>query len=418
MAKNFGIWFLVLLILSACRPFSGLKWAEPGSTAEPATIVPASPTAAPAPTPQGEPPGPVLALDALPGGDYVAGVGPVGSAETGFEWQLWRGSGDEWRRLNWPTEASPLSLHASPVDGEIFAVPFSQAIYGRGQAWGLMRSADGGKSWHQIISGIPDPYVMGLVLSPAYAADHNLYAVTWHSGIFRSVDSGGNWQSLPNPGDIDPSGGASPYDLTVALSPGYAFSPQDGIVTSGEVLASFGRGLRRWEPGANAWQTTAMTVTTPLEDFDPKEAILTAHAIAFSPDFTRDETVYLYSGFAGMFRSLDAGNTWTSIQHQLPDPRPLEVRAALAAASPTEVFALLPKVVPVQDGNTGETELAYLLYRTVDGGLTWQALREPPTLGYVSAFCLTASADGGAVLVLGGSLGGVTTHRPDDLRWD
>ena len=44
---------------------------------------------------------------------------------------------------------------------------------------------------------------------------------------------------------------------------------------------------------------------------------LTAGAIAFSPDFDTDGTLYLYSGYAGLFRSADRGATQLLSYRQL-----------------------------------------------------------------------------------------------------
>jgi hypothetical protein len=265
---------IFVLSLAACQAWT------PFASGPAAPVSPAAPSAQPpsgAPTEvAGNPPGPVLALAPLPGGEFLAGVGPVGNAETGFEWRLYRGKGDSWQRLNWPAEAVPRALHPAPGGDLIFAVPFSNAMYGRGQAWGLMRSADGGRSWRQALTGLDDPNVMGVAVSPAFGADRTLWAVTWYNGVYRSTDAGENWQVLPPPkeGAVEPSGGANPYDLALAFSPDYQ-EPAPGeqpAVERGLALASFSRGLQRWDPAAEAWQTIALSVTATVKDYDPRGA--------------------------------------------------------------------------------------------------------------------------------------------------
>jgi hypothetical protein len=86
----------------------------------------------------------------------------------------------------------------------------------------------------------------------------------------------------------------------------------------------------------------------------------------------------------------------------------------LAVASAAEAYVLLA---------TGETDPALgqparTLYRTRDGGISWEELYDPPTLGWVSAFALGHDAQGQVVLHLGGSRGGVTSHLADSLPWD
>jgi photosystem II stability/assembly factor-like uncharacterized protein len=339
------------------------------------------------------------------------------------------------------------------VGNLLFVVPRSDALFGRGQAWGLMRSADGGRSWQQALNGLDDPYVMSLAFSPVHppllpeleaspisvitptaistqhtpqaqpgsvvqpgaeepgldGSTYTMFAVTWYSGVYRSTDAGETWEAmLPDGTSVEPSGGANPHDLAVAVSPDY-----DDAAGAGILMASFSRGLHRLDTGAGAWQTIPLTVTAAAEDFDPPEAQLAAGAIAFSPAFTRDNTIYLYSGYAGIFRSRDRGQTWQLASRRLDLPPPFVTDFYLAAASTDEVYVLL---------DSEETDPALnlpvrILYRSQDGGRSWETLRDPPTLGWVSAFALSRDAAGQVLLHLGGSRGGITSQPADVLSW-
>ena len=368
----------------------------------------------------GNPPGPVLALAPLPDGEFLAGVGPVGDIDGGFEWQLFRGHNDQWRPVTWPAEANPRSLRTSPSGDLIFAVPFSNAIFGRGQAWGLMRSSSGGDSWQQSLKGLRDPYVMDLAFSPAFDTDHTMFVVTWYSGVHFSTDAGESWQLVAYPEEIQPSGGASPYDLALAVSPDFLGSPVESEPPAqGMVMASFARRLHRWDRIDGGWRTVALTVTTPIKGFEPSQAQLTAGAIAFSPGFADDATLYLYSGYGGLFRSTDRGETWRSVNRGLPSPSPLISYFHLAVASATEVYVLLsgPRVT---SGETvpGLGQRDRTLYRTRDAGASWEELLDPPTMGDVSAFALTRDEKRHVILHLGGSRGGVSSHATEALHWD
>jgi hypothetical protein len=365
----------------------------------------------------GIPPGPVLTITPLTDGEFLAGVGPIGDAEIDLEWRLYRGRDDDWRRLAWPPEAIPRSLHIvpsgdTPPSGDILlAVPFSNALFGRGQAWGLMRSTDGGRTWRQALTGLGDPYIMHLSLAPPSPEDdqRTIFAVTWYNGVHRSTDGGETWEPMPWEKELEPSGGANPFDVTVAVSPDYANSFDQGLV-----MASFSRGLQRWDPATEAWQTVPLTVTATVEDFDPPEAQLTAGAIAFSPDYPEDATVYVYSGYAGLFRSIDGGETWMRVDRRLPLPPPFVIDFSLEVASADEAYILLD----TEESDSGPGQPTRVLYRTLDGGKTWDALDDPPTQGWVSAFALGHDPDGRVVLHLGGSQGGVSSHLADELVWD
>jgi photosystem II stability/assembly factor-like uncharacterized protein len=445
-----GDWRVLVLTvaLASCQALE-----IPASNTLPTSAVTPALTPAPAETQTaqktiGDPPGPVLTIAPLPDGQFLAGVGPIGEAETGFEWRLYRGRDDTWQRLSWPPEAIPRSLHPAPAGNLLFAVPFSNALFGRGQAWGLMRSTDGGRSWEQALEGLGDPYVMELAFSPTLSGplarsrtgdeDYTMFVVTWYSGVYRSTDAGQSWEpmSLLEDAEVEPSGGPNPYDLAVAASPDYQdLSDAESLPSSqgeqgdnipserGLLMASFSRGLHRWDGTTQTWATIPLTVTTTVEDFDPEQAQLTAGAIAFSPNFSDDGTIYLYSGYAGLFRSTDRGETWQPIGRRLSLPPPFVADFHLAVASADEAYVLLPAPEAATQDASPEIkpesgEPAQVLYRTRDGGRSWEALTDPPTLGWVSAFALTRDEEGRVVLHLGGSQGGVSSHPAQELRWD
>jgi photosystem II stability/assembly factor-like uncharacterized protein len=418
VATRFALLLMVALVmLVACQlPGTASPSIGPSPVAAPTTESPPS-----IPIEAGNPPGPVIALAVLPNNQLLAGVGPIGDPETSLTWQLYRGYGDSWQRLPWPEEAIPRSPCASPGGDTLFVVPLSNAIFGRGQAWGLLRSTDGGQTWRQALKGMDDPYVMDVALSPAFESDHTLFAVTWYSGVYFSSDGGNTWHRLSYRGQLEPSGGANPFDLAVAVSPDFRSTAGASKPTGqGMVIASFGHRLRLWNVNKGGWQTVPLTVTATLEDSEPPEAQLTAGVIAFSPDFVNDGSLYLYSGYAGLFRSDDRGETWQPAGWRLPTQSPPVSRFQLAAASMTEAYVLLqsrPETEnPATPGTTGGG--SFVLYRTRDGGMSWQMLKEPPVLGGVSAFALTRDGQGRVVLHLGGSQGGVSSRLSDELPWD
>jgi len=404
------------LITAACQPFPFYEKFSSGTPGSP-SVTPSVSVEAPAA--RRLPPGPVLAMTLLPGTELLAAVGPIGDAETNPTWQLYRGRADSWQRLAWPEEAVPYSLYTPATGTPIFAVPISNALLGSGQPWGLLRSTDGGQSWQQALRGLDDPYVMDVALSPRFTDDQTILAVTWRRGVYFSNNAGDSWQQLPYRRSIDPSGGANPYDLAIALSPDFEGGTVQHPVVNGQIVASFAHGLHIWSATAPKWQTVSITVPSRLEDYDPSSASLTAGAIAFSPNFAQDHTLYLYSGYTGLFRSSDGGVTWQFVGRGLPTPVPptrtfhLEVASAnivcvLLVAPPEEIEPPMFSYLPSRQRS---------LYCTHDGGASWRVLQPPLEVGEVSAFITRREEDGNIVLYLGGAQGGVFEYSIEALTW-
>jgi hypothetical protein len=214
---------------------------------------------------------------------------------------------------------------------------------------------------------------------------------------------------------ILPAGGVNAYDLAVAVSPDYQ-GPPNRKSSRGLVLASFSHQLQRWDARNQTWRTIPLTVTIPFEDFDPPDTQLTAGSLAFSPDFASDGTVYGFSGAAGLFRSVDRGETWQPTGDRLPLSPPPGFEFRLAAASANEAFLLLPAPRP-SDAGQASLRPAMLLYHTQDGGESWQVLQDSPVPGGVTAFTLTRDEQGRPLLWLGGRRGGVSRQLAGTLPW-
>lgn len=378
----------------------------------------ASPTPAATVESKLSPPGPVEALAKLPtaaGEEFIAGVGPIQdeSDPDTLDWQAYRGRAERWNRQNWPRDARPRVFRPSPnyaVDRTVFALPFSYAFLGRGQPWGLLRSRDGGFGWEQILEGLDDPYAMALALSPGYASDNTLYAVTWYNGLYRSLDGGDTWQHVPLPGDFKAGGGPNPYDLALGITPDGEKGDFMLVSASGRMYSTHWKGGSIIEP----WRVISTTVLPVLEtgsDMEPQQATLAAGAVAFSPGFASDGTIYVYSGYAGLFRSPDGGENWYERGFALPPPVPYMSRVSLAASSVDEVYLLYE---PSAKGLEGR----HLFRMTVDGDgdEVWHVLDWPD--GQVSAFELELLPENGVLLHIGGSRGGVFTYSPADLEWE
>ena len=235
---------------------------------------------------------------------------------------------------------------------------------------GLIRSTDGGQSWHPFTKGMVGTKVFDLV-----TFKNALYANTG-LGIAKSTDSGKSWKTLPvnsaelalEPSDIPP-----PTDILIsaklAISDGVlygisaAFDAQNEVrlfrlSVSGDVFvpiqepATFGgdfsiidimgmtdvtrqlekfsaefavsgetfyteykRRLFRWKRGEPKWFNTGLIDKTKLPDNYDDAVKENQKSIALA---VSGETVYVGKRDGHLFQSFDNGNTWKDLTSNLP----------------------------------------------------------------------------------------------------
>ncbi len=129
-----------------------------------------------------------------------------------------------------------------------------------------------------------------LVVSPSFAQDQTLFAISHEHGIFKSSDGGNQWQPTDFPVR---STTFEPYRL--AISPAYA---QDQTL-----FVATGFSLHRSTDGGQTWQNLSAI---------PSQSGFAAEQIAISPEFATDQTV-LVSTSEGILRSTDGGDQWEAV---------------------------------------------------------------------------------------------------------
>lgn len=152
-----------------------------------------------------------------------------------------------------------------------------------GTSEGVLRSADIGDAWTAMNEGLTETDVHGLAVSPAYSSDNTVFAGT-PAGIFRSTDGGGSWtavnEGLTNMGVVD-----------LLISPNFA--------ADSTIFAGTARGLFRSTDAGDTW--TEIHGTFNIE------------ALAISPDYANDKTLYVGDVKEGVNRSQDGGETWQGV---------------------------------------------------------------------------------------------------------
>ena len=235
---------------------------------------------------------------------------------------------------------------------------------------GLIRSTDGGQSWHPFTKGIVGTSVYDLV-----AFKNALYANTG-SGIAKSADNGKSWKTLPvNSAELglEPSDITVPTDILIspklANSNGVLYGISAALGTQNEVRlfrlsargdvlvpiqapATFGKDLSvidmmgladatrqlerfsaafavssetfyteykrrlfRWRRGEPEWFNTGLIDKTPFPDNYDDAVKENQKSIALA---VSKETVYVGKRDGHLFQSFDSGNTWKDLTSNLP----------------------------------------------------------------------------------------------------
>jgi len=285
------------------------------------------------------------------------------------------------------------------------------ATYG----FGVYSSEGGGAGFRAHNVGVPNTRVGPIAFSPDFARDRTMFATSFDN-VLRSTDAGASWSLASlRPSVVDMisarisnllsrgrSNGRDQYlvpdrgeldliPLVVAVSPSFA---ADQTLFVG----MFPNGLQRSRDGGRSfefiWGADGKAVT----------------AVALSPGFATDRT--LFAGLlAGIFRSTDAGDSWTAIGDGL-DLRPPHGDLYLAGIA----LAISPDFERDQTLYAGTSSG---LYRTPDRGQSWTrlALPEPDADLAVTGLAISpAFADDRTVLVQTEG-GGLYVGRDDNGRF-
>jgi len=270
--------------------------------------------------------------------------------------------GKSWRPLNQGILACK-EINVLQVD------PLGQRIYAGGRE-GLYRSEDGGQTWRQIGAGLPSDLVLALAICPSQS---NILCVSMGRGVYLSEDYGDHWRNISQglPGkpwslafsSVDPytiyAGGDGWVYFWVSAKEGWR-SLSEGLPSGGQVKALM---VDPFSPnGLFAATNEGLYRLRSHELHWVAVPFGTATAqvsfLSFSPELQQKGVFYTNARLKELWRSLDGGETWQSLP--FPDRVTSISQVIPSPDDPLRLYAA------TREG----------FYLSEDGGANWQPHNE------------------------------------------
>jgi len=268
-------------------------------------------------------------------------------------------------------------------------------------AGATFKTTDRGQTWQRGNGGARSSWVQAIAIDPM--APNNVYEGTNDLGLLKSVDGGMTWAPA-NTGF-----GSRPIVFDIATDPG----------TSGVVLAATSSGIFRSLDGGQFWSSVGPTaIRIDISPSNPSFAyavsalgvykssdggaswmqVLNANAKSVAVDPNNPSTVFVGNDSGGVYKTTNAGSTWSLTALTQPPFMPAILSLAVGPVSSNVVYAGL--------ANSG-------VLRSTDGGSTWQYVNDIG-LGSPSRMVVD-TADGNAFYI--GGISGIVVTRDGGVTW-
>ncbi|MFP5270712.1 WD40/YVTN/BNR-like repeat-containing protein [Coleofasciculus sp.] len=216
----------------------------------------------------------------------------------------------------------------------------------------LFKSTDGGSSWQRIVNGLDNiANLAGLSISPTRPV---LFMSSFGDGIYKSSDGGDSWQNVNNGLDnlnievleIDPN--ASDFVLA-AGSEGGLYKTDDGGANWNKVLDNQNKiktisfipndtnSIVIGDKEGNIYVSGDRGETWQMNS--PVENSGAITAIAVSPNFSSDQTIFVGTDKGGVLQTTDLADSFTPLNQGLSDLSVQDIVISPSYANDKTLFA-------------------------------------------------------------------------------
>lgn len=237
-------------------------------------------------------------------------------------------------------------------------------VYAATASSGVWKTVNAGTTWQPLFQHEASISIGGIAVAPSnpdivWVATgepnmRNLRSTAWGSGVYKSVDGGQTWRQMGLP-DSRHMGRV----VIHPANPDIVYVTVVGSMWQNDQSKNAVRGLYKTTDGGVTWRKTlsagdnAGIVDLVMDPANPS----VLYAAAWHRE-RRDWSYINVGAQSGLFKSTDAGETWTRLTTGLPTTPTGRPGVAVCRSRPSTVYA----VVEGADGG---------VYRSTDAGLTW-----------------------------------------------
>jgi photosystem II stability/assembly factor-like uncharacterized protein len=300
--------------------------------------------------------------------------------------------GKEWRQLEPLPVRLIRGLGISPSTNDNYVIGIT--TYGGG----AYKSSDRGRTWAVLNLGLKTTRLSDIAYSPAYWTDNTVFSASLQRFLI-SKNSGSRWRyvkleykgwrkypamilkkflGVPKRYLLSKRQRSAVWPMAIAISPEFAKDRTIFIGTRRQGVMKSKDGGRSW---SDSWQGT------------PVGFIL---SLAISPNFRLDQTLFAAVRGHGIYKSMDGGASWRSRNKGFQFLRDVNMPAAPNYNADPVLFSSLKEVYVEISPNYQNDGTVFAmsgegLFKTTNGGTSWKLLdtRAEVTSGKIEALALS-----------------------------